>query len=141
MSLYRYTFGELSVGMKDSLSRVVAREDIERFADATGDRNPIHLDEDFARESRFGKPIAHGMLGAGLISAALGTRLPGPGSLYMEQTLRFRKPVFAGDTITANVAITELYPEKYRVRLATSCVNQDGAVVMEGEALLYFKIL
>ena len=136
-----YTFAELRAGMKAGLSHTVTREDIDRFADVTGDRNPIHVDEDFARGSRFGKPIAHGMFGAGLISAVLGTRLPGPGNMYMEQTLRFLKPVFIGDTITAAVEITELVPEKYRVRLSTTCTNQDGVVVIEGEALLYFKVL
>ena len=136
-----YTFAELSVGMQDSLSHTVTREDVERFADVTGDRNPIHLDDDFARGSKFGKTIAHGMFGAGLISAVLGTKLPGPGNMYMEQTLRFLKPVFIGDTVTAAVKITDLFPEKYRVRLSTVCANQDDAVVIEGEALLYFKVL
>jgi len=127
--------------MKESLSRTVTREDIDRFADVTGDNNPIHVDEDFARNSRFGKTIAHGMFGAGLISAVLGTKLTGPGNAYMEQTLRFLKPVFIGDTITATVEITDLFPEKYQVRLSTVCANQDGVVVIKGEALLYFKVL
>jgi len=141
MGHIRYTFAELCVGMKESLSHTVTREDVDRFADVTGDRNPIHLDEDFARNSRFGKTIAHGMFGAGLISAVLGTKLPGPGNVYMEQTLRFLKPVFIGDTITASAEITDLNPEKYRVSLSTSCANQDGVAVIEGEALLYFKVL
>lgn len=141
MGHIRYTFAELRTGMRESLSHTVTREDVDRFADVTGDRNPIHVDEDFARAGRFGKTIAHGMFGAGLISAVLGTKLPGPGNMYMEQTLRFLKPVFIGDTITAAVEITELVPEKYRVRLSTTCTNQDGVVVIEGEALLYFKVL
>ncbi|GHV39223.1 3-hydroxybutyryl-CoA dehydratase [Synergistales bacterium] len=141
-----YTFDELSVGMSASLSRTVTRDDIARFAEVTGDRNPIHIDEEFAREFSIGrKPlgrnIAHGILGAGMLSAVLGTKLPGPGNVYMDQTLSFKKPVFIGDTITANVEITDLRPEKYHVRLSTVCVNQDEVVVIDGEALLYFKIL
>ena len=141
MGYIRYAFAELYVGMKESLSHTVTREDIDRFADVTGDRNPIHVDEGFARESRFGKNIAHGMFGASLISAVLGTKLPGPGNVYMEQTLRFLKPIFIGDTITAAVEITELFPEKYRIRLFTTCTNQDGVIAIEGEALLHFKVL
>ncbi|MDR1875612.1 MAG: MaoC family dehydratase [Synergistaceae bacterium] len=132
------SFDELSTGMKESLSHTVTREDVDRFAELTGDRNPVHVDEEFARNSRFGRCIAHGMFGAGLISAVLGTRLPGPGNLYMDQSLKFRKPVFIGDTITATVEIVEIYPEKRRTRLSTICTNQDGVVVTEGEALLYF---
>lgn len=141
MGHVRYTFSELRTGMRESLSHTVTREDIDRFADVTGDRNPIHVDEAFAADSRFGRPIAHGMFGAGLISAVLGMKLPGPGNMYMEQSLRFLKPVFIGDTITAAAEITDLIPEKYRVRLSTTCTNQDGVIVIEGEALLYFKIL
>ena len=141
MCRIRYTFSELIVGMKDSLSRTITRDDILRFAEATGDHNPIHVEEEFAAKSKFGKPIAHGMLGAGLISALMGAKLPGPGNMYMEQSLSFRKPVFIGDTITATAEITELDAEKYRVRLETVCTNQDGAVVIEGNALLHFKIL
>ncbi|MDR1732832.1 MAG: MaoC family dehydratase [Synergistaceae bacterium] len=141
MSRILYTFDELSPGMTASLSHTVTQEDVDRFADVTGDHNPIHAEGDFARASRFGRPIAHGMLGGGLISAVMGTKLPGPGNMYMEQTLRFRKPVFIGDTITATVEITDLIPEKYRLRLSTICTNQDGDRVIEGEALLYFRIL
>ena len=141
MGHIRYTFAELRTGMKESISHTVTREDIDRFADVTGDRNPIHVDEAFARDSKFGKTIAHGMFGAGLISAVLGTKLPGPSGMYMEQTLRFMKPVFIGDTITATAEITNLIPDKYRVSLRTTCTNQDGATVIEGEALLYFKVL
>jgi acyl dehydratase len=137
----RYTFPELAIGMKDSIAHTVTREDVQQFADLTGDRNPLHVDEEFARHSMFGKPIAHGIFGAGLISAVLGLKLPGPGSLYMDQSLRFKKPVFIGDTLTATAEIIDLNPEKYRVRLATTCTNQEGAVVIEGEALLHFKIL
>jgi 3-hydroxybutyryl-CoA dehydratase len=141
-----YTFDELSIGMSASLSRTITREDIARFADVTGDRNPIHIDEEFAREfcigeKPIGRNIAHGMLGAGMLSAVLGTRLPGPGGVYMGQTLSFKKPVFIGDTITAKVEIIDLRREKHHIRASTVCVNQDEAVVIDGEALLYFRIL
>jgi acyl dehydratase len=136
-----YTFDELSTGMRASLSHTVTPEDVVRFADVTGDRNPIHVDAEFARASAFGRPIAHGMFGASLISAVMGTKLPGPGNLYMEQSLRFKKPVFIGDTLTAAVEITNLDAVKYRVTLSTVCANQDGVVVIEGDALLYFKVL
>ncbi|GHV44667.1 3-hydroxybutyryl-CoA dehydratase [Synergistales bacterium] len=140
-----YTFDELSVGMSASLSRTITREDITRFADVTGDFNPIHVDEEFVREFCIGKKplgqnIAHGMLGAGMLSAVLGTRLPGPGGIYMSQTLSFKKPVFIGDTITAKVEITELRREKHHVRFSTTCHNQDEVVVIDGEALLYFNL-
>ncbi|GHS86441.1 dehydrogenase [Synergistales bacterium] len=140
-----YTFDELSVGLSASLSRVITREDITRFAEVTGDRNPIHLDEEFAREFRIGKKplgrnIAHGMLSAGMLSAVLGTQLPGPGGVYMSQTLSFKKPVFIGDTITAKVEIIDLNPEKHHIRASTVCVNQDEVVVVDGEALLYFNL-
>jgi acyl dehydratase len=139
MSLIQRVFSELSVGMKASLTRTVTREDVDRFADVTGDRNPIHVNEEFASHSQFGRTIAHGMFGGSLISAVLGTDLPGPGALYMEQSLRFRKPVFIGDTITATVEIIDLDAEKHRIRLSTTCTNQKDEAVITGEALLYLK--
>jgi acyl dehydratase len=139
MRFAQRAFSELFVGMRASLSRTVTREDIDRFADVTGDRNPIHVDEEYAGLSQFGRPIAHGMFGGGLISAVLGTDLPGPGALYMEQSLRFRKPVFMGDTITATVEIVALDAERNRIRLTTSCTNQINDVVITGEALLHLK--
>ncbi|GHS92468.1 dehydrogenase [Synergistales bacterium] len=140
-----YTFDELSLGMSASLSRTVTRGDITRFAEVTGDHNPIHVDEEFVREFCLGKKplgqnIAHGMFGAGILSAVLGTKLPGPGGVYMEQTLSFKKPVFIGDTITGKVEIVNLNREKYHIRLSTVCVNQDETVVIDGFALLYFRI-
>ena len=140
-----YTFDELSIGMGASLSHTVTREDITRFAALTGDYNPIHVDEEFVREFCLGKKplgqnIAHGMFGAGILSAVLGTKLPGHGGVYMQQTLSFKKPVFIGDTITGKVEITHLNREKYHIRLSTICVNQDNVVVIDGSALLYFRI-
>jgi acyl dehydratase len=139
MSLIQRIFSEVSVGMRASLSRKLTREDVERFADVTGDRNPIHVDEEYAGRSHFGRTIAHGMFGASLISAVLGTDLPGPGALYMEQSLRFRKPVFIGDTLTATVEITALYSAKNQIRLSTICTNQTDDIVIAGEAVLHLK--
>lgn len=128
------TFEELAVGQSAERSRTVTESDVARFAEVTGDFNPVHVDEEAARRSRFGGRIAHGMLSAGLISAVLGMDLPGPGAIYTAQTLRFTRPVRIGDTITARVAVLELVPEKRRVRLSTTCTNQDGALVLDGEA-------
>lgn len=127
-------FETLEVGQAAELSRTITAADVEGFAAVTGDTNPVHLDEEVARASRFGGRIAHGMLSAGLISAVLGTRLPGPGAIYTGQTLRFTRPVRIGDTVTARVEVIELVAEKRRVRLSTTCRNQDGATVLDGEA-------
>ncbi len=125
------------VGQTASLSRTISSDDIESFARISGDDNPVHLDEEFAKQTRFGRRIAHGMFAAGLISAAVGTRLPGYGAIYMEQSLRFRRPVFIGDTVTVTVTVTDWNDEKRRVRVETACTNQDGERVVEGEALLW----
>jgi 3-hydroxybutyryl-CoA dehydratase len=127
-------FDELTLGLTAELARTVTETDVVLFAGITGDTNPVHLDEDAARRSRFGGRIAHGLLTAGLVSAVLGTRLPGPGAIYTAQTLRFLRPVRIGDTVTARVEVIELVPEKRRVRLATTCSNQTGEPVLEGEA-------
>lgn len=126
----------LSIGQRRTFSKTISRADIEAFAEATGDRNPLHLDEGFAQQHRFGRPIAHGGLVAGVISAALGTVLPGPGSIYLSQTLKFLKPVYPGDTVTATVEVTAYREDKRIVTLRTVCANQSGAVVVEGEAVL-----
>ncbi|MDR1741684.1 MAG: MaoC family dehydratase [Synergistaceae bacterium] len=141
MARVRYVYSDLAVGMRDELTRTVTQDDVRRFAEVTGDFNPVHVDADFAAKTRFGRVIAHGSLGAGFISAVMGTKLPGPGAVYMEQTLRFVAPVFIGDTITAAAEITELIPAKYRVRLSTTCRKEDGSPVIEGTALLMFKVL
>lgn len=129
-------FEDLVVGQSAELSRTVTLDDIARFAEVTGDDNPVHLDEAAAARTPFGRRIAHGMLSAGYISAVLGTRLPGPGVIYMSQQLRFTRPVFPGDTITARVEVLELMPAKRRARLQTTCRNQAGDVVLDGEALV-----
>lgn len=129
-------FDELEVGMTAELARTITAADIDDFARVTGDHNPVHVDEEAARASRFGGRIAHGILTAGLVSAVLGTRLPGPGCIYLSQTLRFTRPVPVGATITATVEVIELDPERRRARLATTCSDQEGQTVLDGEALL-----
>lgn len=129
-------FEALEPGMSAKLSRTVTETDVVLFAGITGDANPVHLDDVAARRSRFGGRIAHGMLTAGLVSAVLGTRLPGPGAIYVAQTLRFTRPVRIGDTVTARVEVLDLDADRRRVRLATTCRNQDDATVLEGEATL-----
>lgn len=128
--------GELSLGMSAEHEKTVSAADVEQFARITGDFNPVHVDDEAAAKSRFGGRIAHGMLIAGLISATLAMKLPGVGCIYMSQSLRFTKPVKIGDTVTARVEVIEVIPEKQRVRLATTCRNQLGDTVLEGEALV-----
>jgi 3-hydroxybutyryl-CoA dehydratase len=126
----------MKVGQKASLTREVTARDVETFARLTGDENPVHLDDDYAAKTRFGRRIAHGVFAAGLISAVLGTKLPGFGAVYLHQSLDFKLPVFLGDTITAEVVVTKVRPDKPIVTLETRCVNQDGAVVLSGQAVL-----
>lgn len=128
------TIGEIAVGEVAELSRVVAEADIAGFAGSVGDRNPIHSDPAFAATTRFRGPIAPGIWTAGLISAVIGTRLPGPGTLYETQELRFLRPVRVGDTIVARVEVVEVIPERNRVRLKTTCLNQRGEEVLSGDA-------
>jgi 3-hydroxybutyryl-CoA dehydratase len=127
---------EIHVGDVAELAKTVTESDIALFAGVTGDFNAVHIDAEAAKKSVFGERIAHGMLSAGFISAVLGMRLPGAGSIYLSQTLRFTKPVRIGDTVTARVEVLEVLTAKRRVRLATSCRNQNGEVVVDGEALV-----
>ena len=128
-------FEDLAIGQTASLGKTITEADILLFAAVSTDTNPVHINAEVAKASIFGERIAHGMLSAGLISAVLGTRLPGPGSIYMSQTLRFRGPVKIGATVTATVEITALNAEKKRATLKTIC-TVDGEVVIEGEALV-----
>jgi 3-hydroxybutyryl-CoA dehydratase len=128
-------FEDLSVGMTERLTKTVSSADVVGFAEVTGDRNPIHLSEHFAAKTPFGTRIAHGLYTASLISAVLGTRLPGPGAVYISQTLNFRAPVRIGDTVEVIVAVAELVPERYRARLTCTCVV-GTEVVLDGEALV-----
>jgi len=126
----------LTVGDTAEVSKTITDEDVRAFAELTGDRNPVHLDEEFAARTRFGRRIAHGMLGASLISTVLASELPGPGSVYLSQTLRFTAPVFLGDTITARVTVKHVREDKPVVTLETVCTNQRGERVVEGEAVV-----
>jgi 3-hydroxybutyryl-CoA dehydratase len=123
------------VGEVAEFTKVFTEEDVFLFAGISGDRNPIHVDRDFAAKSRFKERIAHGLLTAGTISAAIGMKLPGPGCLYLSQTLEFKAPVFIGDEITARVEIVEVVSEK-RLRMRTQCFNQDKVLVIDGEAVI-----
>ncbi len=126
---------DLSVGMSASVSRTVTDADIVLFSGITGDTNPIHLNEAYAESTMFKGRIAHGMLTGGLISAVLGTRLPGPGAIYIAQNMSFRAPVRVGDTVTARVTVAEIFPEKSRIKVITQCFVDDKMVV-DGDALL-----
>lgn len=127
---------EIATGMSAEHAKTVTEADVMQFAAITGDFNPVHVDAEAAARSRFGGRIAHGMLGAGLISAAIAMKLPGAGSIYLSQSLRFTKPVKIGETVTARVEVVEVITGKRRVRLATTCRNQLGETVLEGEALV-----
>ena len=126
----------LSLGDKASRTQTISDEMIRSFADLTGDTNPVHLDDAYAAGTRFGRRIAHGMIAAGLISATLANDLPGPGTVYLSQTLQFKAPVYPGDTITANVEVKNVRPDKPILTLSTVCINQDNKVVLEGEAVV-----
>ena len=128
--------GELTVGASAEMSKTVTDVDVMSYAAITGDYNPVHVDAEAAADSMFKGRIAHGMLSAGYISAVLAMKLPGPGAIYLSQSLRFTKPVRLGDTVTARVEVVEIIPAKKRVRLATTCRNQHGESVIEGEALV-----
>jgi len=118
------------------LIKTVTQSDIEQFAELVGDRNPMHVNPDFAKKTRFGRPIAHGMWGLSLVSAVLGTKLPGPGTIYLSQTVQFKAPVFAGDTLTAKVKVLEVRQDKPIVKLETTCENQKGELILMGESVV-----
>lgn len=128
-------FEDLSVGQEASLARTVSEGDINAFAEVSGDKNPVHLDAEYAGGTIFKERIAHGMLSAGYISAVFGMKLPGPGAIYISQTLNFKAPVKIGDTVVTSVKVTELIPEKKRAKFACVCTVNDKPVV-EGEAVL-----
>lgn len=128
-------FEDLRVGMRETYSKHVKSSDVVGFAEITGDRNPIHLSEHFAAKTPFGGRIAHGLYTAGLISAVIGTRMPGPGAIYISQTLRFLAPVRIGDTVEASVEIVELSEKGNRGKLKCECKVGD-TLVLEGEAVV-----
>lgn len=128
-------FEDLEVGQEASLSNTVTEAGISAFADISGDRNPVHLDAAYAASTMFKERIAHGMLSAAYISAVFGMKLPGPGSIYISQSLAFKAPVKIGDTVVTTVKVVELIPEKKRVRFETVC-TVNGKPVLTGEAQL-----
>ncbi|ADZ91250.1 MaoC family dehydratase [Marinomonas mediterranea] len=130
-----YSFEDLSVGLSETYSKTVSKEDVHTFAAVTGDNNPVHLDEEYAANTSFGEPIAHGMLTAGFISAAIGTKLPGPGCIYLEQTLKFRSPVLIGKEVQTTVTVKEINERRRRVVLETVC-HCDSKKVVTGEATI-----
>ena len=130
-----YLFEDLEVGMTAIYSRTVTESDIVLFCGISGDTNPIHLDREYASRTRFRGPIAHGMLSASFISTVIGTKLPGPGAIYVSQNCTFKAPVRAGDTVVARVTVRELYSEKKRARLDTTC-TVGAKVVIGGEAVV-----
>src|SRR5215469_14559665 len=128
-----YTIDELSVGMSASYERVITVADIEGFAAVSGDRNPVHLDDAYAKTTRFKGRIAHGMLGASFISTAIASRLPGPGSIYLAQSLSFKAPVRPGDKVETVITVADVVADKNRVVLKTQCLV-GTTVVIDGEA-------
>lgn len=128
-----YYLEDLTVGMSASISKTISDTDVQQFAAVTGDFNPIHVDDDFAANSSFGKRIVHGMFNAGLISAVLGMKLPGPGATFVGQNLKFRNPVFIGDTVDTEVTVESINPRHGFVKLTTTC-RVEGKIVATGEA-------
>ena len=128
-------YEDLSLGMREAMLKTVMNEDVIGFATLSGDHNPVHLSDHFARKTRFGERIAHGLYTASLISAVLGMRLPGPGAIYLSQTLNFRGPVRIGDVVSVSVEVVDMVEKGHRVRLACEC-RVDGKIVLDGEALV-----
>lgn len=129
---------KLNIGDSASRSKTITDVDVQTFAAVSGDENPIHLDEEFAATTRFKKRIVHGMLSASLISAVLANDLPGQGSIYLGQTLKFVAPVFIGDEITARVTVTSVRDDKPIAKLETVCINQRDEIVIKGEATVHY---
>jgi 3-hydroxybutyryl-CoA dehydratase len=130
------TVDELKIGERARLAKTIAESDVYGYAGITGDFNPAHINQEYAETTYFKSRIAHGLLSAGFISAAIGTVLPGPGTVYLKQELSFMAPVYIGDTITASVEVAEINADKNRVVLKTTCENQKGELVIEGKALV-----
>ncbi len=130
---------EWNEGDSASISKQITETDVQTFSSISLDTNPVHLDADYARQTRFGKKIAHGLLVGGLVSAVIGTKIPGPGAIYVGQTFRFLRPVFLGDTVTATATIARYDKEKGRMTLATVCRNQGGEEVLAGEAEIRYR--
>jgi len=134
--LINFTYDEIEIGQQSSLERTLTQRDILLFAGVSGDINPIHLDPEFAKSTFFGKVIAHGMWSGIFVSTILGTQLPGPGTIYLEQQFRFRRPVEIGDTLKVTLTVTEKEPEKKLIRFDSTIVNQNGVTVVTGHTLV-----
>lgn len=134
-SLGGYSFAELEIGQVFDFSKIISSEDVKKFAEASGDNNPIHLDESYAATTQFKNCIVHGVLTAGLVSAAIGTKMPGPGSIYVGQELQFRRPVKVGSQVDVHLEIKALNPDKNFVTIATTA-SVSGKIVLTGEALV-----
>jgi 3-hydroxybutyryl-CoA dehydratase len=130
------TIDELKIGEKEQFAKTISESDVYLYAGVTGDLNPAHINEEYAGKTFFKTRIAHGMLSAGSISAVIATKLPGPGTVYIGQNLNFKAPVRIGDTITATAEVSEIIKDKNRIRMKTTCVNQEGTLVLEGEAFV-----
>ncbi len=130
------TIHDLEVSQRAELVREITASDVYAFAELTGDKNPIHMDKEYAEQTFFKHQIAHGALLTGFISAVFGMKLPGPGAIYQKQELSFLKPVYFGDEITAFVEVEEIVKDKNRVIFKTSCINQNGKIVAEGASVL-----
>lgn len=129
----------LTIGDKVARTQIITDEMIRSFAALTGDANPVHLDDAYAAGTRFGRRIAHGMIAAGLISAALANDLPGPGTVYLSQTLNFKAPVYPGEAITATIEVKSLHASKPIATISTTCTNHDNVIVLEGEATVLYE--
>ena len=134
-ALQGYEFEELEIGMSAVHSRTITDTDLRNFSGVSGDTNPMHLNEEYAKNTAFGGCIVHGFLTASLLSTVIGTKLPGPGCLYVGQTLRFKAPVYVGETVYARAAVIALIAEKRRAKLQTQCLVRDK-VVLDGEAVV-----
>ena len=134
MQISNMTFDEIAIGDNATYTRLITNQEVEAFAAISGDHNPLHLDPDYAATTPFGECIAHGMLTGALISAAIAMQLPGPGSVYLNQSLQFRAPVFLGDTLTVTLEVTEKHGKRPWVTLSCTVENQDGKAVAKGEA-------
>ena len=134
MQISNVTFDEIAIGDTATYTRLITNQEVEAFAAISGDHNPLHLDPDYAATTPFGECIAHGMLTGALISAAIAMQLPGPGSVYLNQSLQFRAPVFLGDTLTVTLEVTEKHGKRPWVTLSCPVENQDGKTVAKGEA-------
>ena len=130
------TMQEIHVGDVASFAKTISESDVYLFAGISGDVNPAHLNEEYAKGTMFKKRIAHGVLSLGLVSAVLGNQVPGPGTIYLKQEVKFLAPVYFGDTITAQIQVLEKVEERNRIRVRTWCTNQDGTIVLEGEAMV-----